>query len=52
MPVQTAKKTVKRACKTIRKHWSDSEAMRRRLAAEQMQQKLVEALGLRSMAPR
>lgn len=52
MPVQTAKKTVRTACETIRKRWSNDEAQRRREAAEQMQQRLVEALGLRAAAPR
>jgi len=52
MPVRTAKKTVKAARRIIRKHWSEAETARRRHQAELMQQRLVEALGLRPMAPR
>ncbi|MEM6798195.1 MAG: hypothetical protein AAF589_01650 [Planctomycetota bacterium] len=52
MPVKTAKKTVKAAREVIRKHWSEEEANRRRETAAIMQQRLVGALGLRSMAPR
>ncbi|MEM8866411.1 MAG: hypothetical protein AAGF31_12770 [Planctomycetota bacterium] len=52
MPVKTAKKTVSKACQTIRKHWSKDEAARRREMAEQMQDRLVAALGMRVAAPR
>ena len=50
MPVKTAKKTIKAARKIIRKHWSDAETARCNAAnwPKQMQQRLVEALGLKS----
>lgn len=52
MPVETAKRTVKKACRSIQRHWTADEALRRREAAEEMQNRLVAALGLRPMAPR
>ncbi|MEN1681796.1 MAG: hypothetical protein AAGJ46_19620 [Planctomycetota bacterium] len=43
---RTTEKTVAGACQAIRNHWSPDEAGRRRVAAEQMQQRLIETLRL------
>lgn len=52
MPVKTAKRAVKTTCQQIRDHWTKAEAVRRRETAELMQQRLVDALGLRRMPAR
>ncbi len=45
MPIQRVRKSVKKAAKKVRRHWSDDEKRRRAEMAEVMQMQLLTALG-------